>query len=470
MSNIDVIRALEDALQAAPGNLALRKHLAGLLVAEGMYLEAVQHYRQALDLSPNDAELKLALAEVYSAQRKDDVALVVLEDLMRAKAAPPKALLLAARLYLQSGQQKEAQRAYQQAVAADPTLADEALAAGFSPLAEEIAPSRPREERPPRIEPPPKPEPPDRKKELVFVVGKDEPDPAGLYEIERPPIGFESVGGMEKLKEEIRMKIIYPLAQPDLFRAYGKNTGGGILMYGPPGCGKTHLARATAGEVEAAFLSIGLHDVLDMYIGQSERNLHQVFEIARQKAPCVLFFDEVDALGGSRADMRHNAMRQVINQLLAEMDGVDASNEGVLILAATNTPWYVDQALRRPGRFDRVLFIPPPDALARDAILRLLLKDKPLAQIDYARLARETREFSGADLKGAVDMAVEQKLAVAMRTGRPAPLTTNDLLDAIHQQRPTTVEWFETARNYAVYANEGGLYDDVLAYLKIKKG
>lgn len=459
MSDLEVIQALEEALQAAPDNLALRTHLAGLLAAQGMYIEAVQHYRQALNLAPTDAGLKLALAEAYDGQGKTDVALVVLEDMLRAKNAPPRALRLAARLYLQSGQALDALRAYQQAVAADPNLADAELAAQLGIPAVDPGQSEALGSE----------EPPREKKEPVFVVGKDEPDPASLYEIERPSINFADVGGMEKLKEEIRMKIIYPLAQPDLFRAYGKKTGGGILMYGPPGCGKTHLARATAGEVEAAFLSIGLHDVLDMYIGQSERNLHQVFETARQKAPCVLFFDEVDALGGSRADMRHNAMRQVINQLLSEMDGVDASNEGVLVLAATNTPWYVDQALRRPGRFDRVLFIPPPDVLARDSILRLLLKDRPTAQIDYARLARETREFSGADLRGAVDQAVEQKLSAAMRSGIPAPLTTADLLEGIHKQRPTTIEWFETARNYAVYANEGGLYDDVLTYLKIKK-
>ena len=321
--------------------------------------------------------------------------------------------------------------------------------------------------------PPIKPEkslPPSEKKELVFVVGQDEPDAASIYEIERPKISFQDVGGMEKLKEEIRMKIIYPLAHPELFRAYGKPIGGGILMYGPPGCGKTHLARATAGEVQASFLSIGLHDVLDMYIGQCERNLHQVFELARQKVPCVLFFDEIDALGGNRADMRHNAMRQVINQLLAEMDGVDASNEGVLILAATNTPWYVDQALRRPGRFDRVLFVPPPDAPAREAILRIMLKGKPTANLDTARLADEAKNFSGADLKGAVDLAIEQKLSEAMRSGTPSPLTTNDLLAAVRSQRATTTEWFETARNYAVYSNEGGLYDDVLSYLKLPKG
>lgn len=474
-NNLNVIKALEDALAATPDNLALRTHLAELMAEEGMFLEAVQHYRKALDQAPNDAGLKLALAEAYTGQGKDDVALVVLEDLMRAKTASPKALLLAARLYQRAGQEDEAVQAYREALAEDPALADPDLAAalGLQPA----GPDQPESVKfPPPFTAPPQKKPPhkdkgkDKGKEMVFVVGKDEPDAASIYEIERPKIGFEDVGGMEKLKEEIRMKIIYPLNQPDLFKAYGKRAGGGILMYGPPGCGKTHLARATAGEVQASFLSIGLHDVLDMYIGQSERNLHGVFELARDKAPCVLFFDEVDALGGSRADMRHNAMRQVINQLLSEMDGADASNEGVLILAATNTPWYVDPALRRPGRFDRVLFIPPPDVIARDAILRLLLKDKPAASIDFLRLARESRDFSGADLKGAVDQAVEAKLGVAMRTGKTAPITTNDLLDAIHKQRPTTTEWFETARNYATYANEGGLYDDVLAYLKTKRG
>ncbi len=469
MSDRAAIQALEAALQAAPDNLALRKHLASLLAAEGRYSEAVKHYRRALDQSPNDAVVKLALAEAYYGQGKDDVALVVLEDLMRAKAASPKALKLAARLYLQSGQPIEAAHAYQQAIAADPGLADAGLAAELGIPAAGKSSEDAREEPP---ETPPEPE--QAKKEMVFVAGKDAPDPASLYEIERPRTGFDDVGGMDKLKEEIRIKILYPLTQPGPFRTRGKSTGGkstggGIMMYGPPGCGKTHLARATAGEVDAAFLSIVLHDVLDKYTGQSERNLHQVFELARLNAPCVLFFDGIDALGGNRAGTRFDAMRQGFNQLLAEMDGVDASNEGVLILAATNTPWYVDPALRRPGRFDRVLFIPPPDVMARDAILRLLLKDKPTAQIDYPRLARETREFSGADLKSAVDQAMEQKLSMAMRSGTPAPLTTSDLLDAIHQQRPTTVAWFETARSYAVNANEGGLYDEVLAYLKIKR-
>ena len=177
-------------------------------------------------------------------------------------------------------------------------------------------------------------------------------------------------------------------------------------MYGPPGCGKTHLARATAGEIKARFLAVGIHDVLDMYLGQSEQKLHEMLDLARANTPCVLFFDEVDALGANRRDMRQSAGRQVINQLLAEMDGLNGSNEGVLILAATNAPWHLDPALRRPGRFDRVLFVPPPDDLARSAILQIMLAGKPLEQVYLKRLARETDQFSGAYLKGLGDNAV----------------------------------------------------------------
>src|SRR5439155_12031124 len=193
---------------------------------------------------------------------------------------------------------------------------------------------------------------------------------------------FQDVGGMGHVKEEIRMKIIHPLTHPELYKAYGKAIGGGILMYGPPGCGKTHLARATAGEVHAGFIAVGINDVLEMWIGQSERNLHETFERARAHKPCVLFFDEVDALGASRSDLRHSTGRQLINQFLAELDGVQSSNDGVLILAATNAPWHLDAAFRRPGRFDRIVFVPPPDAPARAAILRILLKGKPVQTPD----------------------------------------------------------------------------------------
>ena len=286
-------------------------------------------------------------------------------------------------------------------------------------------------------------------------------------EVEKPAIRFKDVGGMDQLKDEIRMKIIHPLSHPELYKAYGKSVGGGILMYGPPGCGKTHLARATAGEISANFVSVGISDVLEMWIGSSEKNLHHVFEQARRNKPCVLFFDEVDALAASRADMRHSGARQMINQFLAELDGIEASNDGVLILAATNAPWHLDSAFRRPGRFDRILFVPPPDAPARAAILRVMLKGKPVGEIDHEHVAKKTDNFSGADLKAVVDQAIEAKLREAMKDGIPKPLTTKDLTSAASGIRPSTREWFATARNYALYANQGGAYDDVLKFLKL---
>ena len=295
----------------------------------------------------------------------------------------------------------------------------------------------------------------------------DEPPANEDASIERPALTFKDVGGMDVLKDEIRMKIIYPLAHPELYEAYGKPVGGGILMYGPPGCGKTYLARATAGEVKAGFLPVGINEVLDMWIGQSERNLHEIFQNARSHKPCVLFFDEVDALGASRSDLRHSGGRQLINQFLAEMDGVQASNQGVLVLAATNAPWHLDPAFRRPGRFDRILFVPPPDADARAAILRILCRGKPVEDIDFDHLGKRTENFSGADLKAVLDVAVEKKLREAMKDGIPRPLTTRDLSAAAAAVRPSTREWFATARNYALYSNQGGIYDDILKYLKL---
>src|SRR5213075_1616374 len=163
-------------------------------------------------------------------------------------------------------------------------------------------------------------------------------------------------------------------------------------------------------EIKAGFLAVGINDVLEMWIGQSERNLHELFERARAEKPCVLFFDEVDALGASRADLRQSAGRHLINQFLSELDGVKDSNEGVLILAATNAPWHLDSAFRRPGRFDRILFVPPPDRTARASILEVHLRGKPAEDIDLDAVAKKAENFSGADLKAVVDMAAEEKL------------------------------------------------------------
>lgn len=464
--------ALREALRVSPDNAPLLLHAADTTLQLAGFAEAEALYKRVLALSPGHLDAMLGLAAAFFAQGKQGAALVIVEDLVKQPAPAPRALLLHARLALQAGEPTLAARQYVRARTAEPALADAALENDLG----NYLPKRPTPTLPPKSSPPPPPSPDDTSESSTPPFDDErERLPAGdlpsddTVEIENPTLKFADVGGMDAVKDEIRMKIILPLKQPELFKAYGKKAGGGILLYGPPGCGKTFLARATAGEVSAGFLAIGISDVLDMWIGQSEKNLHAIFEQARAHRPCVLFFDEVDALGANRTDMLKSGGRQIINQFLSELDGVQANNEGLLILAATNAPWHLDPAFRRPGRFDRILFVPPPDVAARAAILRLQLKGRPVGAVDFEALAKKSDGFSGADLKAIVDLAVEEKLRLAMKSGSLHPIETSDLADAIKRHRPTARDWFETARNYALYANQSGLYDDILTHLKIKK-
>ena len=193
--------------------------------------------------------------------------------------------------------------------------------------------------------------------------------------------------------------------------------------------------------------------------------MHQLFELARRRAPAVLFIDEIDAIGVSRSDATP-AISLLVNVLLTEMDGISSKNENVMILAATNTPWRVDDALRRPGRFDRVLFVPPPDAAAREAILTICLRSLPAEKVDLRNLARSTERFSGADLRAVVERASEKAIYQEMKTGHSAMLTQTLLANTIKEMRPSTNEWLETARSYASYANRSGLYDELVNYFE----
>lgn len=289
------------------------------------------------------------------------------------------------------------------------------------------------------------------------------------FDVERVALRLSDVGGMAQVKDRLEASVLAPLRSPELARLYGKSLRGGLLLYGPPGCGKTFIARAVAGEMGARFLAVSLADVLDMYLGQSERNVRELFEVARRNAPCVIFLDEVDALGHKRNQQRHSAGRGTVNQLLSEMDGLRSSNEGVFVLGATNHPWDVDVALRRPGRFDRMLLVLPPDEPARDAILRYHLRDRPIAGVDASRLARSTDGLSGADLAYVCELASERALQDSARTGVARMIGMADLEAAVREVRPSIGPWLETARNVAQFANADGTYDDLLAYLRARR-
>jgi SpoVK/Ycf46/Vps4 family AAA+-type ATPase len=282
----------------------------------------------------------------------------------------------------------------------------------------------------------------------------------------RNTVRFADVGGMDALKKVAQMKIVQPFAHPELFKKYGKTAGGGILLYGPPGCGKTYFAKAIAGECDAAFFNVGIHDILNLYVGNSERNVQRLFATARAQRPAILFIDELDALGRKRDLMRHSNLTSTINAFLAELDGAVSDNDNLLVIGATNAPWDIDSAFKRPGRFDQLLFVPPPDTTARQAILDLHLANRPCAaDLDTARLSQDTEQFSGADLAALVDEATGRVLTEVLGGGAERPITQADLQAARKPMKASTQEWLATARNYVEYANEGGDYGDVAQYL-----
>ena len=412
-----IIPAIAAAVEGSPDNVPLRLHLATLLLDAGRPAEALEQCATVLGREPDNRE---ALHKAADAAFKsgDTVRAISYGRLLDALGSSP-------------------------------------LEADDSP-----APSRPPDIAPPRV--------PTLETAIPLSALEDDDEP-GEWEVERPAITLADVAGMEAVKRRLNLAFLAPMKNPDLRKLYGKSLRGGLLLYGPPGCGKTFIARATAGELGAKFLAVGLSDVLDMWIGSSEKNLHQIFETARRSRPCVLFFDEIDALGHKRSQMRNNAGRNVVNQLLAEMDSVDADNEGVFILAATNHPWDIDTGLRRPGRLDRTLLVLPPDAAARESVLRLHSKDRPLEQIDFAALAAKTEDYSGADLAHVCEAAAELALEDSLATGKVRPIGMNDFKRGLKDVKPSVRPWFETARNYALYANEGGVYDELIEYLRARR-
>jgi transitional endoplasmic reticulum ATPase len=454
---ISRLNSLREALAVSPQNIPLLLMFGHACLDELSFAEARAAFDRILQSDGAHEEAKLGIARVLYLSGNTSEAVVRAESLTKDNPSFAEAWMLLSRLAVAEGDRALAAQYYQRAIKLSPGLSDPALERDIQ-IDQTAKPATPAASVTPDVE-----------TDAWEFLGELEKESNSAPDVQKPEVSFANVGGMENIKEEIRMKIIYPLQNRALFKAYGKKLGGGVLLYGPPGCGKTLISRATAGEIQANFISIGIHQILDLYVGNSEKNLHRSFQLARENAPAILFFDEVDALAADRKDFRESAIRTMINQFLAEMDGNIGSNEGILILGATNAPWHLDAAFRRPGRFDRIIFVPPPDEPAREAIVEILARDKPLKRLDAKALARRTKDFSGADIKSIFDVATERALTRAMKEGRVVPLTTEDLLQASKGMKASTRAWFESAKNYALYANQGGFYDDVLTFLGIRK-
>jgi len=227
--------------------------------------------------------------------------------------------------------------------------------------------------------------------------------PSAMREVlvEVPNVKWNDIGGLGEVKEQLREMVEWPLEHPHSFKRLGIQPPRGILMFGPPGCGKTLLAKAVANESEANFISIKGPSLFSKWVGESEKAIREIFRKARQVSPCIIFFDEIDSLVPKRSGGEGTRVyEQVVNQLLTELDGLEELND-VVVIGATNRPDLIDPALMRPGRFDRVIVVPQPDEESRLKIFKVHTKGMPLTKdVNIEELAKKTKGFSGADIQG----------------------------------------------------------------------
>ena len=454
-----LLDALRGACERDPANGPLWLHYGEQLARTTRAAEAIAALRKAADLR---VEPPLVLRHLLPLLREAGFgaeALIRAEQCLERHDDPFVRRELATVLREQ-GEDAAAATHYRAARAADPALAEGSWDAWAAAFPDAVLPK-------PAALPTPTPAP------VRAGAAPEAATPAELlerFETEEPAVKFADVAGLAEVKEQIELRIVAPYKTPEIFAAFGRKAGGGVLLYGPPGTGKTFIARATAGEVGARFVAMGVADLVDAFWGESEKAIRELFAQARRNAPTVLFFDEFDALGASRGGTESQFWRALVTQLLQEMDGISGPNEGVLVMAATNLPWSVDPAFRRPGRFDRVVFVPPPDEAARRAILTTHAASLPGGEsVDVAKLAAKTANWSGADLKALCERACEGALARSLKTGKVQPVAMDDFTRALGESRASAGEWFATARNHVRYANEGGRYDDLEAYMKQNK-
>ena len=453
-----LIDSLTAVVSDRPGDVPLRLHLAELLIADGRGADAVPHLGVVLASEPTNERAAALMRSALGVPEAPAQVAPTAEAMASPAATPQPADTPTAPAPTAPAPQKSAPASGSGADEATPASSNTPTQGGESQnfdwrsAEEQVGGPAP-----------------------AFVNGAEpvynEAPPAAedVWDVEITSSTLADVGGMQDVKDRLNMAFLAPLRNPELRRLYGKSLKGGLMLYGPPGCGKTYIARALAGEIGASFITVTLTDILDQFIGNSEANLHSLFVTARKHAPVVLFLDEIDAIGQKRSQSTSAAWRGVTNQLLMEMDGIGADNEGVFILAATNTPWDVDPALRRPGRFDRSVAVLPPDAPARHSILYHYLKDRPMEGIDLGVLVRQTNGFTGADLAHLVDSAAEFAMMDSLRTGTVRMMTMQDFANALKQVRPSAGPWFSSARNIVEYGNRDGQYDDLAAYMKANK-
>ncbi|MFC1978733.1 ATP-binding protein [Chloroflexota bacterium] len=291
----------------------------------------------------------------------------------------------------------------------------------------------------------------------IGELSADSADGSEWLMSERPSIRLSGVAGLENVKEQIRLKMIYPFTHSEQAEKFGIKKGGGLLLYGPPGTGKTMIAKAIAGEIDAYFYTVKPSEIMSKWVGEAEQNIGRLFSAARQQTRAIIFIDEVESLIPKRSHTDSSVMARVVPQILAEMEGVGKESEkGVLLfVAATNEPWSLDEAVRRPGRFDELIYVPLPDYDARRKILSLNLAGKPLSEeVLLDELAETLDGYSGADIKRICEKASDIPFIEAVMTGNERNIEMRDLLTVMQQVRPSVTT--RMSQKFEKFIAEGG--------------
>lgn len=283
--------------------------------------------------------------------------------------------------------------------------------------------------------------PPPKRRRARSADGEGKDDDAKPFDVvEKPDVNFSDIAGLEDVKEEIRIKLIYPVLHPEKADHYRIRKGGGLLLYGPPGTGKTLMARAIAGEIEAAFFTVKPSEIMSKWVGEAEKNVEALFETAREHPLSIIFVDEIEALIPKRRTSQSSVMQRVVPQFLAELEGFHSAEENALLfIGATNEPWSLDPAVLRPGRFDERIHVGLPDLEARKKILEIHLRDRPLgADVDLQQLAEKLAGYSGADIRAVCEKAAAEAFVESVK-GKDEPPITNRFLEEAARECPPSV-------------------------------
>jgi len=459
-------KAIEDyskAIELDPNNPIIHNNRGDANYRKGQYKESIKDYDKAIQLNPEYLKAYYNRGLAYASTEEYDKAI---EDFKRVVELNPNFaeahhLLGLAQEY--SGDLEGAVKSYTTALKFKPDLIDAKthledaktkLTGGDGGAGGEGGQG-------------------DKKKSTIALV-------------EKPNMTFKQVAGMKKLKQEIKEAIVYPMSDPDLARKYGKLGGGGVLLYGPPGCGKTYIMKAAAGECAIGFINAKLSDLMDMYVGNTEKNIRKVYDLARKNSPAIIFFDEVDAIGGRRDQQQgQQYMRMAVNEMLVQMDGIESKNQNVLVVAASNAPWDVDPALRRSGRFSKKLYVGEPDFASRVAILKIHSRNRPLeTNIAFIRMGLATMGYSSADLKLIADeaatypwreafMKTQKRTEEYIQSGMSKEdaekkaraevverkINTGDFIKALRKVKSSLPPWYEQAKKQIGEQEEVELVD-----------